>query len=362
MSSRFSLLVLSLATAASCRGGDGGTPSAAPTAVAPAAAVSSIDLDTLGGDLVFVSDRDGTSAVFAAAPGATPERLSPDGAAYYPVGAGGLAIEVIDLDEDRHLERLVMLAGGKRVRAYEPASARLRNPSLSPDGTWVVFESDRESFRDLYRLELSTGAVTRLTHEPSGAFEPSVSPDGRRIAFVGTADGDPEIYVMNTDGAGRERLTAFHLEDTAPQWSPDGEWLVFASDREGHDRLFVMRADGTGQRRLTARTEQGELEAAAAWSPDGTRLAHVIRRAGESSEVWVTELATGAMTRVSPAGARDSDPSWSPDGRHLVFGSERDGNVELIVARADGTTTAVAVATSGADWMPRWVGTRVAGL
>ncbi|HUH01408.1 MAG TPA: hypothetical protein VML75_05390, partial [Kofleriaceae bacterium] len=215
-------MVLSLAIAASCRGGDGGTPAAAPAAASPSAAPATIDLAALGGDLVFVSDRDGASAVFAAGPGAAPERLSPDGAAYYPVGTGGLAIEVIDLDDVRHLERLVMLAGGKRVRAYEPASARLRNPSLSPDGTWVVFESDRESFRDLYRLELSTGAVTRLTHEPSGAFEPAVSPDGRRIAFVGTADGDPEIYVMNADGSGRERLTAFHLEDTAPAWSPDG--------------------------------------------------------------------------------------------------------------------------------------------
>lgn len=361
MITRASLFVL-IAAVASCRGGDAGVPTPAPaTAPEAPAAAAQLELGSLSGELLFVSDRDGEAAVFVARPGATPERLSPDGAAYYPVGIGGLAIETIG-EEEQHVERLVQLAGGQLVRAYEPASARLRNPSLSPDGSWVVFESDRHSFRDLYRLELESGALTRLTEDTNGAFEPSVSPDGRRIAFVSSDTGDPEIYVMNADGSERERVTAFHLEDTAPRWSPDGRQLVFTSDREGADRLFVTNADGTGQRRLTTRTETGELEAAAVWSPDGTLVAHVVRRAGESSEVWVTEVASGAMTRVSPLGAQDSDPAWSPDGRHLVFGSKRDGNVDLVIARADGTASAQAVSTTGEDWLPRWTAVPIARI
>jgi Tol biopolymer transport system component len=351
VNSRSLIASLSLVAVASCRGGDAGAPAAAPGAAQPAAAAA------LSGLLTFVSDRDGADAVFVGRPGEEPRRVSPDGAAYYPVGAfgssgDGLAIEAIDRGEDLHVERLVQLSNGEVARAYEPASARLRNPSVAPDGSWVVFESDRESFRDLYRLELATGAVRRLTHTPNGAFEPVVAPDGRRIAYVSTTDGDPEIYVIDADGANPHRLTAFHLEDTRPAWSPDGRALVFSSDREGRDRLYVIDADGTRLRRLTKRTDE-ELESSAAWSPDGRSIAHVVVRAGVASEVWVTEVDTGAARRISAPNAHDSDPRWSPDGRHLVYASEQSGKVDLLISELTGGSPR-RVSTQGSDWLPRW--------
>jgi Tol biopolymer transport system component len=73
-----------------------------------------------------------------------------------------------------------------------------------------------------------------------------------------------------------------------------------------------------------------------AWSPDSTTIAFVGRVDG-NDDIYLLELASGGITRLTDDGAIDSMPAWSPDGKHIVFISDREGPYDLWVMRADGS-------------------------
>lgn len=272
---------------------------------------------------------------------------SPDGASLVVVATaeiGGMHVEQL---------RLVSLASGETVMLSEPRG-RARNASWSPDGRWLVAESDAQGFSDVVRQEARAGAeVVRLTTAKEGNFEPSVSPDGTQVAFVSSREGDPEIYVMKADGTDVRRVTAFHKEDMAPRWSPDGKWLSFVSDREGRVRVYVVKPDGTGLRAVSGSAVKGE-EREPAWSPDGQKLAFVARAEGEKARIWVANVAGGEPVALTDGKSVDDQPAWSPDGKYLVFPSDRTGDVELFLMRADGSGQTRLTKSPGADWLPRW--------
>jgi Tol biopolymer transport system component len=255
-----------------------------------------------------------------------------------------------------HLEQLRVqpLDGSAPVPLNVPR-ARSRNASWSPDGRWLVAESDAQGFSDLVRMEPKAGAVEqRLTSVREGCFEPAVSPDGLEIAFVSSREGDPEIYVMRVDGTGERRITAFYQEDREPRWSPDGKWLSFISNREGHERYFMVRPDGT-QLRAVSGTASKSDERELVWSPDGQRVAFVERLPDAKSRIWVASVAGGEPVALTDGKARDDEPAWSPDGKYLVFVAERGGDTDLWLMRADGSGQTRLTTEKGADWLPQWL-------
>ncbi|WP_224368029.1 TolB family protein [Hyalangium versicolor] len=254
-----------------------------------------------------------------------------------------------------HLEqlRLQPLDGSAPVPLNAPR-ARARNASWSPDGRWLVAESDAQGFSDLVRIEPKAGAAEqRLTSVSEGCFEPSVSPDGSEIAFVSSREGDPEVYVMRADGTGERRITAFYQEDREPRWSPDGKWLSFISNREGRDRYFLVHPDGAELRALSGAASKGE-ERELVWSPDSQKVAFVERLPDAKSRIWVASVASGELVALTDGKSRDDEPAWSPDGKYLVFVAERGGDTDLWLMRADGSGQTRLTTAKGADWLPRW--------
>jgi len=315
------------------------------------------------GRIVFVSEREGVPRAAVVAPTGQGARvlLAGEGATYpaavSPDGRTLLAIAVREQGAEHGEQMVLVPMRGGATRPLGPAGPRARSAAWAPDGRWVVFESDRASFRDLYRIGPDGSGLRRLTENREGNFDPAVSPDGRWIAFASSRDGDAEIYVMRADGRDQRRLTAFHRDDWGPRWSPDGKAIAFLSNREGADRVFLVSPDGTGLRKLSTDTDSAAApwqEADPAWSPDGTRIAftrHV--RPGES-HVRIVDVRTGGAREVRGA-AVASQPTWSPDGRHLAFTAGSGGDAELWITRADGSRATRITRMKGADWLPRWV-------
>ncbi len=314
------------------------------------------------GVIAFVSERGPQKDVWLVRPTGEESQLTRGPEDEYPIAASpdGAAMMVVAAAEVQglHVEqlRLVPLGGGAPVMVTEPRG-RARNPSWSPDGRWFVAESDAQGFSDVVRQEPRAGAeVTRLATAREGNFEPSVSPDGTQVAFVSSREGDPEIYVMKADGSDVRRLTAFHKEDMAPKWSPDGKWISFLSDREGRTRVFVVKPDGTGLRAVSGSATSGE-EREPVWSPDGQKLAFVARTKAETQgkvRIWVAGMEGGEPVALTDGKSVEDQPAWSPDGKYLVFASERTGDVELFLMRADGSGQTQLTKSKGADWLPRW--------
>lgn len=310
---------------------------------------------TIPGEIVYASGRDGRVGIRRVRPSGAerPAPACPAGRDCYPAPDGRLALIVSDPEGPGHREALAELAGGA-LRALGPASALLRNPVGSPDGRFVVFEANLESFRDLYRLDLDGGRLTRLTDDRNGNFDPALSPDARHIAFVSDRDGNPEIYLMDASGGHARRLVANPAEERAPSWSPDGRSIAFVSDREQVDRLFLVGAGGQGERPLDPDLPDDASQAQAVWSPDGSRIAWVLQPAGGTHSIWVTGLADRTRVRVSPDGLAATDPSWSPDGRFLAFTARRGNDDDIYLARADGSTVIPLVTGPADDRLPRW--------
>ena len=83
---------------------------------------------------------------------------------------------------------------------------------------------------------------------------------------------------------------------------------------------------GTGKRQLIS--YYPGLNGAPAWSPDGSRLAMVLSKSG-SPDIWVLDLDSGRLTRITRSFAIDTEPVWSPDGSAIVFTSDRGGKPQL---------------------------------
>jgi hypothetical protein len=156
---------------------------------------------------------------------------------------------------------------------------------------------------------------------------------------------------MDADGGAQTRLTEDPGEDFSPSWSPDGTRLAFVSTRDGNSEIYVMNADGSGQTRLTNNTA-GDISPV--WSPNGSQIGFVSNRDG-NDEIYLMNPDGSNQTNLTQNPADDSSFSFSPDGSLLAFSSTReDSDFEIYVMNAGGTGAVRLTNTPGADVNPTW--------
>jgi Tol biopolymer transport system component len=243
-------------------------------------------------------------------------------------------------------------------------------------GSKIAFTSDRDEpnvSAEIYVVNADGSGERQLTDlDGYNSNAPAWSPNGRRIAFHsnrGGGVGESDIYVMNADGSDVTRLTwlwplglgGAHFAN----WSPDGEKLVFNSFFEGGTtgarEIWVVDADGTGLANLTNHPSD---DTRPDWSPDGTLVAFQSNRSG-NAEIFVMRADGSDGTtprRLTFSPGPDAAPEWSPDGTRIAFQSSRTGNSEIWVMNADGTSPTQLTFYAGVDAKPSWShdGSRIA--
>ena len=94
---------------------------------------------------------------------------------------------------------------------------------LSPDGGTLVFEL----LGDLYTLPVSGGTATRITEGQGYDMQPRYSPDGSKLVFVSDRDGSENLWIANADGSDPRQLTDGERENyLSPVWTPDGSYIM----------------------------------------------------------------------------------------------------------------------------------------
>src|SRR3546814_8827893 len=106
--------------------------------------------------------------------------------------------------------------------------------------------------------------MTRLTTSPGIDTGGSYSPDGSKIVFESDRGGSQQLYVMNADGSGQQRISFGDGRYGTPAWSPRGDLIAFTKMGGGGFRIGVIRPDGGGERILTTSWQ----DEGPSWSPN----------------------------------------------------------------------------------------------
>jgi Tol biopolymer transport system component len=220
------------------------------------------------------------------------------------------------VDGNRDIWR-VALDGGDLARLTDHA-AEDADPTVAAGR--IVFSSLRaDSNLELFSIPLAGGEATRLTRTAASETMPALSRDGQRLAYINNASGLARVWLAAGDGGGGAPAApsfgdGFAL-DASPSWAPDGSRIAFTSTEAGSPDVYGLAPGGTPVRLAGG----GSLELEPAFSPDGRFLAFTSDRAGGGvTRIFLTELSTGAVTRLTFGTRSVGQPAWTADGR-LVF-------------------------------------------
>jgi len=205
-------------------------------------------------------------------------------------------------------------------------------PRFAPDGSKLVYESNRSGAYEIWTLDLATGTEQQLTFDHRYASSADWSPDGRQIVFFSNRDGDPRLWLLNEAGGAPRRLMDRAVSNSAPKWSPDGRAISFYVEND----VWAVDPDGGNPRRLLSGVlRPGHMSEASEfnWYRD-SRHAVYTRRAEDGSgepQMVVRDLASGREV-VLFRGAH-AETIVAPDGRAVAFCRGSPFQQELCVLR-----------------------------
>ncbi len=226
--------------------------------------------------------------------------------------------------------------------------------SSNSDGRWVVFARYDHDAVELWSLDMRDGRTRKMTSGGAVNVEPRFSPDGKRLAFVSTSyKGHFHIFLGRfQDGLLSEvqQLTPENISllpryyysradhEISPVWTRDGSEILFISNRghiHGTGGFWKIKAEPGAEAR-EIHYEETNWKARPDFSPDGKRMVYASYMGQSWHQLWVMPAAGGDAFPISYGAFDNVNPRWSPDGSKIAFISNRSGNTSLWVQTIPG--------------------------
>ena len=204
---------------------------------------------------------------------------------------------------------------------------------------WPVYASF-----DIFVADLEGNIIDQLTDSPGYDAEATLSPDGSLIVFTSDRSGDLELYTMKTDGSEVKQVTNGLGYDGGAFFSPDGTKLIFRACRPQAEEdvkvykellaqglvqptnmeLYVCNVDGSDLKKIT---DLGGANWAPYFHPSSEKVIFATNHHHESGRqfnLFMINLDGTGLEQVTFDKTFDSFPMFSPDGKQLVFSSNRN--------------------------------------
>ena len=235
----------------------------------------------------------------------------------------------------------------------DPRGASDHHPLWNPNGHWILYQSGRKGFNELYIVssdgkqeqflaatEIYKGAdvIPNNTSDQGDAISsdrfdpnPDWSPDGTRVSYTersreffsgklniinfdaktGTAVGLPRtLYTAKNDPGGAWAINTV-------TWSPDSKTLTVVLQESGWDKLWQISPTGGTPKQLTRGTGEDELPV---YSPDGRWIVFTSNRdLPEERHLWVISSQGGEPQRITHLSGIEGNPQWSADSKEIYF-------------------------------------------
>jgi TolB protein len=239
-------------------------------------------------------------------------------------GVFGSRIALAQTGHGPHEIAVVDMDGGRTSVVTRMGSDSLL-PAFSPTGSEIAFTSYLRNNPDLYIVSAGGGRARRVSKAPGLNTGAAWAPGGRTMALTLSYEGNSEIYRIDpSDGRVEARLTNNPAIDSSPCYSADGSQIAFVSNRQGSPQIFVMSAMGGGAKRVTF---QGKYNQTPRYSPrtDKPQIAFTGRDERGVFDIFILDVKSGRIDRLTQGKGSNLDPTWSPDGRLLAYVSSRGG-------------------------------------
>ena len=217
---------------------------------------------------------------------------------------------------------------GTNVVRLTDSPAQDNNPQWSPDGTQILFNSDRNGTHDIFVMNGDGGDEALVYGTPALEFDPAWCPTSNpRGVFMSDAAGNFDIYsIADYANPTAVRLTDNPLVDGHPSCGQDV--IVYHSVvQTGNTDVFSMNLDGSNKTNLT---NAPGFQGFATISPDGSRIAYVDSSSG-NGEIVLANVDGTDPVNLTDDPANDGDPAFSPDGSALAFQSDRNVDFDLYI-------------------------------
>ncbi|MBU2616854.1 MAG: hypothetical protein KKB79_02630 [Nanoarchaeota archaeon] len=193
------------------------------------------------------------------------------------------------------------------------------HPTVSPNGDLIAYRAGL-SKSQIWVSQIDGSNPVNITKDSQHVYEnPSWSPDGNWIAFESDREKNTDsfirdVFIMKQNGLNVRRLT-YDKESRQPSWSPDGKLITFSSNRDGNWEIYVMDSYGNNPRNIS--NSRNSNERFPSWSPNGSNIVYSLLPAGsfsaDTEEIWTMDYPSGANKKqLTNNDQQDSQPDWSP--------------------------------------------------
>jgi Tol biopolymer transport system component len=161
-----------------------------------------------------------------------------------------------------------------QARAVTNENQTVEGLSVSPDGQWIAFDSNREGRQHIFKVAVSGGDPAQLTRDRADDFNPSWSGDGQFIAYHSLRTGSRNVHVINADGTGSRTVVAGPSHEMGAATSPDGKAILYISDASGRWELYYVPLDAARTPGVPRQVTR-DFGYRGRWTPDGESVIYL---------------------------------------------------------------------------------------